>query len=368
MPGPDDQAVEVNSDVTGGVGNGQATGTGQVSENFDMSRAVESISSDLGFKVEKSATAPGGSSEELVPPAGDTKTPEQTALEEKAAADAKAAEDAKAAAPAGAPKTWKPEAAAQWAQVPPAVQAEIARREEDMFRGLEQYKAAAGFGQSINNELKPYEQILKSAGIEPVPLIRNLLAAEHALATGTNESRIAFLRDLAGQYKIDLGQISGSGNGEADDLYADPQIVKLQQEIQELRSGQAAVQQRAQQEERAKATSQVEAFFADAKNVYADECANEIADLVAKDRTLTLQQAYDKAVWLNPVTREKEIARQTAEKQASAQAEAKARAEAALKAKGVNVQSSPKAGAATMPLGTMDDTMAETMREIKNRS
>lgn len=378
MPGPEDQAgvVDSGSDVSGGVGNGQATGTGQVSENFDMAGALDSISDGLGFKVEKSATAPVEPAKELVPPVDGAKAPEQAAPEDEAAKAAKAAEEAAKAAPAGvtAPKTWKPEAAAMWAQVPPAVQAEIARREEDMFRGLEQYKTAATFGQQVNQVLAPYDQLIRSANIQPLELFKGYMQAEYTLARGTQAEKMHLMQTIARDYKLDLSQLTGNRT-EADDVYVDPDVAKLQQRIQELESGQAQVQQREAAQQRltaqakqAEAAQQVAAFAADPKNVFFDEVADDIVALLAVNRNMPLAEVYDKAVWANPVTRAKAQARLDAEKQAAATTEAKAKAEAALRAKGANVQVQPKAGAATLPLGTMDDTMAETMREIKNRS
>ncbi len=352
MPG--EQDFDSGTAVEGGVGNGQATGTGHVSDNFDMGNAIDSISNDLGFELpdeEKKTDADPVVKDD--PPASQESKPE-----EKPGVPPVATQDA-------APKTWKPEEAAVWAQIPAAAKAAIARREEDMFRGIEQHKQTAQFGNTVQAVLNPYMPILQAHNIDPVENIKHLMNAHYMLATGTMEQKQQMMNQLITDYKIQMPQ------QQADDPFApppDPNVLRLEQEIERLKSGQAQAQQAAYQQKQAEAMQEVNAFAADPKNIYFDEVANDIVKLVNADKALTLAEAYERAVWSNPVTREKEIARQDAEKQAKSREEASAKVASVRKSLAANVQSQPKAGAATLPLGTMDDTMEETMLAIKNRS
>ncbi len=353
-------AVDTSS---GGMGNGQATGTGQVSENFDIKSAVDDIGSDLGFKVE--AKAPVAEKTAAPAPAPAAPAVEQTPEAKAAAEAAAAAAPPKAGDITAAPKTWKPEEAALWAQIPDAAKAAIARREEDMFRGLESYKGAAQFGNSVNQVVAPYNDILRAQGINPVQLIGNLMNAQYKLATGTPAQKQAMFAELAKDYGIDLGTVNAPARSDA---LIDPEVLQLREKIQQLESGQTSLQQARQQEVRAAKQSEVNVFASDPANVHFNDVADDIVALLQADKALTLKAAYEKAIWLNPVTRAKEIARQDAEKQTKAAREAQEKADQVRASKAANVQVQPKAGAATLPLGTMDETMEETLRGIKNRS
>jgi hypothetical protein len=357
-----DPELEVSSGTAaeGGVGNGQATGTGQVSENFDMAGAVDSISDGLGFgeTVNEEVAAPAVPAVKPAPATFDAATGKPVV-----APAAPAAPVVPAAVTDVAPKTWKADEAAVWAAIPPEAKAAIARREEDMFRGIEQHKATASFGNTVQRVLDPYMPILKAHGIDPVQNIGNLMQAHYLLATGSPAQKQQMFEQLAKDYNINLAP-------QVDDPYApvaDPRIAAMEQELQQLRSGQAQQQQQALQQTKVQTESAVNAFAADPANAHFEEVAEEMAQMLSVDKALTLEKAYERAVWSNPVTRAKEIARQDAEKQTKAREEAAAKLAESRKASGANVRVQPKAGAATMPLGTMDDTMAETMAMIKNR-
>ncbi len=82
----------------------------------------------------------------------------------------------------------------------------------------------------------------------------------------------------------------------------------------------------------------------------------------------TLAEAYEKAVYANPATREKEIARLTAERQSTAEAEAKTRADKKARTTADSVTLIPKQRDGTVPVGSLDDTLSETMAAIESRA
>lgn len=331
----------------GGGGGSAPAGDGNVSDSFDTSAAVNSISESLFGRTEE------GKSHEAKEPAAET-PPALTPTEEELSPPV--------TPPVAAPKTWKPEEQAAWAGVPEAAKAAILRREEDIFRGIEQYKAPAEFGNKVNQVLQPYEQIMRANNMDPVQTIGNLLNAHHTLATGTPAVRSAFLHDLAKSYGVNLGVAQDDGFAPV----VDPEVARLQEELRAVQSTQQSLQQQRYEEVRVQKANEVNAFAADPKNVHFDKVADLMVPMLA-DKSVSLQQAYEKAVWLHPEVRELEIARIASEKQAKAIADGKAAAEAARKAQAANVKVGPKAGAATSPLGTMDDTMNEVMASIKGR-
>lgn len=339
------------AEVTGGVGNGQATGTGHVAETFNVDDAISSIGVDLFGKETPEVKT---SETEHVAPAA---TPEVPVAEVPAS-------EVPAVKPAGieaAPKTWKPEEAAAWAQIPDAAKAAIVRREEDIFKGIEQYRGQAQLGQSFSAVLRPYEATIRSENIDPMGLVSNLLQTQYNLATGSAADKTAILQSLAKSYGVDL-------SAEQSNVYEDPQVSELKQQIARLESGQTQLQQQRAQETYSKAQQEVETFANDPANVHFNAVSDEMTRLLQMDRNLPLAKAYEMAVWSNPVIRDQEIARINSEKQSQAAKDAQIKATQVRAATAVNVRVQPKVGAATLPLGTMEDTMAETMRDIKSRS
>lgn len=261
------------------------------------------------------------------------------------------------------PKTWRKEAAAAWAQVPAEARAEILKREEDMFKGLEAYKADATFGKSLKGAMAPYLPMLQQYNIDPVQQVQALMTAHYTLATGNPAQKTAFFQQLARDYGVDLGQLAAPGEAP----YVDPAVKALQTELQGVKSQLSAAEQARQLEVRQGLEKQIEAFAVDPANAHFNEVANDMAVLLEKGVCETLQEAYDRAVWSNPAVRAKELSRQQADAAKKAADEAAAKAEAARKSTAANVRTSAKSGSAAAPLGSMDDTLAETLAAIKAR-
>lgn len=315
---------------------------------FDTEGALETLSADLGFaEVSETPSAEEPAGEVVVEPASETPSAGETA------------QAAPASSPLAAPKTWRPEAAAKWEATPPEVQAEILKREDDMFRGLETYKNDANIGKGVKSVLEPYLPILKQHNIDPLVQISGLMRAHYALVTGSPEEKQAMFAKLASDYGIQ------ADSGEAP--YVDPQVASLRQELQTLKS---TVQGReAQEAERSRNSlaAEINTFASDPAHAYFDEVANDIAGLLRSGSAKDLAEAYEKAVWANPTTRAKEQARLTAEALANAQKAAQGKAQAAKKAVSANVKSSARPASGTAPAGSIDDTLNAALTDIKSR-
>lgn len=268
-----------------------------------------------------------------------------------------------AAAGVEPPKTWRKEAAATWAALPPEAKAEILKREEDIFKGIEAYKADAGFGKSIKTIMDPYLPIMRQYNIDPAVQVQNLMNAHYTLAMGSAEQKVALFQQLARDYKIDL---AGMQFGD-EAPYIDPAVKNLQNELQAVKSQLSSAEQARLTETKQALEKQIDAFAQDPANAHFNEVANDMAVLLEKGICKTLPEAYERAIWMNPAVRAKELTRQQAEASKKAADEAAARAAAARKATGANVRTSAKSGSAAAPLGSMDDTLNETLAAIKAR-
>lgn len=325
-------------------------------EDFDMGAAVDSLSEGLGFEAEESPQPDdvvldlesGGQAAELKPPAD---TPAETP---EAPPGAEAAVEA--------PKTWRKEAAEQWATLPPTVQQEILKREQDIFRGLEGYKADATFGRSLRSAIDPYMPVLQQYGIDPAQQVSNLMQAHHTLALGTPEQKSAYLLQIAQEYGVDLSGLSPEGQP-----FVDPAVQGLQKQLQAVQSQLAAQHQAATQQRLSAITEEINAFASKPENEHFDAVANDIAALLKSGAAKDLADAYEKAVWAHPVTRAKLMAKQQADAAAKSASDAAQRANAAKRASSVVVRAKPSSASGTAPTGSMDDTMRETLAAIASR-
>ena len=337
-------------------GAGAAGGDG----GLDLSTAGESISADL-FGGSTGGDDEGGTDDvNLDDGAGDGTDAGAT---DPAATGTPSATEGTATPPAAgalqAPKTWRPEAAAKFATLPPEVQQEVLKREEDIFKGLESYKADASIGKALKGVVQPYMHIFQAQGVDPMQQVSGLMRAHVALATGTPEQKQQFFQHLAKEYGVDLG---------AEAPYIDPQVAGLQKQLADLQSRLNGREQQEAAEARNKLQAEIDTFASDPAHQYFDEVANDIAGLLRSGAAKDLKDAYDKAIWANPITRAKEQARLTAEAEAKAKAEAAERAKQARKATGANVKSSAKAASGTAPLGSIDDTLNAALANIKSRA
>jgi len=334
---------------------------GAAGGDFDLAGAGDTISADL---FGSSGDSDNGGNADDVNLDDNGGTDAGTATAAPPAAGTPPAKEGEGTAPPTAaalqpPKTWRPEAAAKFATLPPEVQQEVLKREEDIFKGLESYKADASIGKALKGVVQPYLQIFQSQGIDPMQQVSGLMRAHVALATGTPEQKQQFFQHLAKEYGVDL---------DVEAPYVDPQVVGLQKQLSDLQSRLNGREQQEADKARTALQAEIDTFASDPAHQYFDEVANDIAGLLRSGAAKDLKDAYEKAIWANPITRAKEQARLTADAEAKAKAEAAEKVKQARKATGANVKSSAKAASGTAPLGSIDDTLSAALANIKSRA
>jgi hypothetical protein len=123
--------------------------------------------------------------------------------------------------------------------------------------------------------------------------------------------------------------------------------------------------QEALQVAKEKATQEVETFATDSAHVYFEELQDDILGFLKIGDSL--QGAYEKAVWANPVTRAKEIARTQTETEAKLKENARLQALPKKVARSVNIGGREIQRAPTEPLGKMEDTLKTTLASLRSR-
>ncbi len=250
------------------------------------------------------------------------------------------------------PNSWKKEAAEAWAKADPILRAEVARREADIHKGIEQYKQAAEFAHSIDQVMTPYKQTLANIGITPQVAVRELMATDHKLRYGSQQDKEMHFAHLAKIYGIDLGSASSTVQA------VDPRVFELSQRNQYLEQNLQQQQQAVQQQAEQALNSEITQFAADPKHIHFETVKLHMAALLQAGQATDLSDAYDQAVYANPVSRNAVLQQQA---QADREEAAK-RAQAARAASAVNTRSTP-AMPTRLEVGSMEDTIRDAYRK-----
>jgi hypothetical protein len=334
-------------------------------EQRTIDAGVDSIAADLGL----------GASEH----ADDTDTADAqdtTAAPETVAADTGKTEDEAAAAAAAtaavtvraAPKAWAKEQHERWSKLDKDTQDYIEHREKQMLDGLSQYSDKAKRADVWETAVRDYMPLIQAQGIQPPEAVRYLFEAHRQLSSGTPEQRAAYLVRVAQSYGIDMAKAAAGGATDEP-----PAVKELRERTERLeRERQDELRQR-HEETTQRVASEVSSFAeakdekGNPKHPYFDECAVHIAALINAGHTL--EKAYEEAVYANPVTRAKELARLKTEEEAALRAKAKQEAEKARNASRSNVNSRDTRRAPTASTAKKwEDTLDQTFKEIQERT
>lgn len=211
-----------------------------------------------------------------------------------------------------APASWKPEAREHWAQLPDNVRAEVARRETEVARTLQETAEARKTAEAVMKTIEPYQAFIKAENSNPLQAIDNLMSTAARLRTGTAPELAQLVAGIVNQYGT--GRF---GNGFIEMLDSalagqtprqDPQqaaidqvlnqrLAPMQQMLTQFQQAQIAQQQQVAQA----AQSEVATFLDKAE--FGNDVREEMADLIEtaqrKGQNLSLADAYKKACMLN---------------------------------------------------------------------
>lgn len=310
---------------------------------IDMEAAMDSISEDL-FPAEEEP--PKDSEYDVVEEIVEEVEPEEPEVEEVKEEDTHPA-----------PQSWKKEMHEFWKGLDPAVQNYVEQRETQMKDGLEKDRGDANLGRVMRDVMSPYSEMLKAQGIDESVMVRNLMNAHYRLSSSNPAGKADLIKQLAQSYNISL-------DGAQTEI--DPALKAVQDKVNGLEQHLNVSHQRTLQEARDRVEKDVEVFASDPKHEFFDEVSEQIVPLI--NAGYSLEDAYANAIWLNPVTRQKEIDRTAKEATETSLKEVKKEAEKARKAKVTNVRGRDTKIAPTEPIGTMEDTLRETYREMQRRS
>jgi len=318
----------------------------------------EEMAADSGFDMDAGVSELGdslfGSEPDIQPDNPEpeiAETPEESKLLEEETPDIEPDKEQTREAP----QSWKKEMRDHWSALTPEVQDYIEQRENQMKEGLEKDRGDANLGRMMRDVMAPYSQILQQSQVDEPTMVRNLMNAHYRLSTASPEERQQLFSQLAQNYGVKL-------DGQETEI--DPLVQQLQNELYQIKSSLNARDQATLQEQRQRVEEEVGAFASE--HPLFDEVSEDLIPFV--NAGLSLEEAYEKAIWANPVTREKEVERLAKEREDASREKAKQAAEKAKKAKSANVRGRDTVKAPTGPLGSMEDTLRNTYHEIQQRS
>lgn len=238
-----------------------------------------------------------------------------------------------------APASWKPDAREHWSKLPDNVRSEIARRETEVQRTLQDTAEARKTAEAVMRTIAPYEAFIKAENSNPLQAIDNLMATAAKLRTGTAPELATMVAGIVQQFGI--GRFGPSFIEALDGALAgntprvDPQQAALDQvlnqrlaPVQQLLSRFEQAQQAQQQQVAQQAQSEVEQFLARAE--FGNDVREDMADLLEaaqrRGQNMTLADAYKKACMMSDSVRSVLVQRQQAQRgQVQTQAAQRAR-------------------------------------------
>jgi hypothetical protein len=212
-----------------------------------------------------------------------------------------------------APQSWKPETRQHWQTLPPEVRGEIARREGEFARAMQETSEARRFSDAVMKTIAPYEMFIKAENSNPIQAIDNLMSTAARLRTGTAPEIAGLVSQLVNQFGV--GRF-GPGFIEALDQalvgqtpQQDPREVamrrQLEQEIAPVKQFMSQFQQMQQMQEQQmqeKAGNEVSNFLANQE--FAMDVKEDMADLIElaakRGREMSIEEAYERATRAHP--------------------------------------------------------------------
>ena len=291
---------------------------------------------------------------------------------------------------------------AVWDTVPKEIQEAFLRRERDTQKGVEQLKAKY---QPIEDVLAPVKPILQQNRLTEAHAVKQLFDWHVALAQPDKAAALNALRQLAQSHRIDLAQLNPQPQSQAQQP---PQQIEplqqieslLDQRLQPVNQQLASYAAEIQRQKLEAANNEIAVFSRDKPHIEKPGVKPRMAEILTTasqfGRPVTLQEAYDEAVWGMPELRNEILQEQEAKREAEFKAAQEANlrklqeaesermkreAEAAAEAKRKEVEALERARRAsvsprsTAPVGQIQSSgpkkpqsVADTLRSVLKES
>lgn len=242
------------------------------------------------------------------------------------------------------PASWKKEYHDVWQKADPKMQEYAWQREEQMRAGVEPLLAKAQFADTMQQAIEPYLPTIQGMGLTPEKAVSALMQADYTLRTAPPQQKMQLFAQLAQSYGINLGAM-GANPQVAPQNSVDPLVWQLQNELNNVRGEVMGWKQQQEMQQNQQLLTEINQFSLKADHF--EEARPTMIQLLQSGMAETLEDAYEKAIRLNPDLFDQVSKAQQAE-QAAKQAKEYNRAAKAARAAAVSVRSATP-GANTAP-------------------
>lgn len=367
---PDDRRATIEAALqveTAEAGQTQQPET-QVTDQASDSGATGSDNSAVSSAGNESAAAESGAGEST-PTGGMGKSPTDPDAESPTAKTKTYSTDKP-------PQSWRPAQKSKWGSVDAEVRQEIIRREREIETTLGNTASERQLAKAFQQTVQPFMARIQSMNIHPIMAVGELLKADHVLSTAPTAQRAQFMAKLIKDYGVDVAALDSalSGQGTVDPTESKLDAL-LKQRLAPLESFMTSQQRQAEEQRQtvsARMTETVGQMAADtAKYPHFDSVREDMADIVEiqakKGVYLTLDQAYNRAVAMNPDLIPNSVGQDDSRRQANAAQLANARAQRS-KAASKSVGGAPSGGGTgASPGNDRRSTIAAALAQAEGR-
>lgn len=233
------------------------------------------------------------------------------------------------------PASWRKDYHEVWQKADPKMQEYAWQREEQMRAGVEPLLAKAQFADTMQEAIEPYLPTIQGMGLTPEKAVSALMQADYTLRTAPPQQKMQLFAQLAQSYGINLGAM-GANPQAAPQNSVDPLVWQLQNELNNVRGEVMGWKQQQEMQQNQQLLGEINQFSLKADHF--EEARPTMIQLLQSGMAETLEEAYDKAIRLNPDLFEQVSKAQQAE-QAAKQAKEYNRAAKAARAAAVSVRS-----------------------------
>ena len=261
------------------------------------------------------------------------------------------------------PASWKKDYHEVWQKADPKMQEYAWQREEQMRAGVEPLLSKAQFADAMQEAISPYMQTIQGLGLSPDKAVAALMDADHKLRNSDPQTKLVYFQQLAQSYGINLGAMQGQ-QGQMPQQTVDPTVYALQNELNKVRGEVMGWKQQQEMMENQTLLNEINQFSLKADHF--EDVRPAMIQLLQSGMAQTLDEAYEKAIRLDPNLFDQVTKAQQAEA-AAKQAKEQNRAAKAARAAAVSVRSATP-GVNTAPkAATRRAILEEQFSETESR-
>ncbi|MGO4334960.1 hypothetical protein AB4037_08595 [Labrys sp. KB_33_2] len=260
------------------------------------------------------------------------------------------------------PPGWSPKSKAAFDGLPPEVKADIVKREQEVNQGfakLTEYKGLEPFAERARQARTTLEGALTNYTNWEDSFRRDPFAAVAHLASNFGIHPQQFAQGLL--QRLGGGQVSTQSGDDTNPVQIHPALL---QELAQLKSIVTNQESERANQHRQTVAQNVDTFFADPKNRYADNVSEIMVSLINQANTsgqkIDLPAIYETACWMHPDVRQLLINERATTPAASNAAKANAAAQARQASKAVT--GAPARGETPTNAPPANESLRETIR------